>query len=984
MVLRIVNLFISLIFFIYYIFLQKYTITKFCKKSKTNFYLVYWIDYIIVILSLFILSILCNISLLYFNKGNNNNDEEYIYIVLFNEYFPLFFSSNFITDIILSFQLMIKIKKIKISNKKLHDDIVKLKKKFKKLDILSHYKIKWHLFILLISYLIQGLIIFVIQYFKHYLQNKYIYINLYQIVLFILTTIIILILSNRNKSLIGYQIFFINNVMEKIYNNNRVKLVASSEHLLYKYICDLLLNMPFIISIFYNSKSDYLYKISYFYSIMLIGFLYLFFFGEMLLSVDSCNFTLLPRILKMLFCTKQFNFYFGDGKKIITKLFEQDDTDIYNYNIYFNKSKVFNSQEDFINKLNGINGYSETTISSILEKNNTINDADDDINNIINENSIFSESLSQDKIDEKIEEIEKQKMRKETEYGPCNFFIIFKLIYLYYNSNIKIYQRIKQVAEENCILNDINSQKNKNKSSPQRNNRRHSMNYQISNGQRISVVNIKEKLNTLTKIEKENLYSYKVFNINEVMGSIQEYGMKTFFIKYLSKNLEKNNEIKNNKQKTDNNNNNLKIKKNEIELDNKYLLPPQEIKDTIIPNNDFSNNITDLNNSNLNTNELPLLANSFIIDDNSSFYEFKIESLMNNILLDLFPFYEIDIKDILNSLETFNNMHLFETFFRKKNDDKAFNSYYTFDSFLSFEIYDNNTFLTYSQIKTFIDNYKQYFLDKISNFSYTFLPLIIGIFNITYLSYNKIVILYRNPLAFTPNAFYHYWLKFIFYGETEKMEKSTNTNDVIDINEKEVLNNIKLNKEEYLYNINILDDDLKFLINMTINLDFKLNLFILNNANNRNNGYDDSISNFELSYKNNITENTNLLNIIRNTEYFPGNNAFDPYNFKKKFFGSESICILEHLFMNDLVNNNNYTFKIYFSEIFKQKKINDQNQITNNLKLINDSNKISNSNITNPYILNEIKRNNLKFCENLKNKILKKIGKSEELFEEEL
>ena len=143
----------------------------------------------------------------------------------------------------------------------------------------------------------------------------------------------------------------------------------------------------------------------------------------MLLSIDSTNFTLLPCVLKFLFCTKHFNFYFGDGKKIITKIFEPDNIDIFNYNTYFNVSKIFTSQEDFINKLNGINGYSETTISSIREENNTIND-------FIEENSFTQSNMTETidhsqtrKINEKIKEMEKQKIKKEREYGPFNLFI---------------------------------------------------------------------------------------------------------------------------------------------------------------------------------------------------------------------------------------------------------------------------------------------------------------------------------------------------------------------------------------------------------------------------------------------------------------------------------------------------------------------------------------------------------------------------------
>ena len=136
------------------------------------------------------------------------------------------------------------------------------------------------------------------------------------------------------------------------------------------------------------------------------------------------------------------------------------------------------------------------------------------------------------------------------------------------------------------------------------------------------------------------------------------------------------------------------------------------------------------------------------------------------------------------------------------------------------------------------------------------------------------------------------------------------------------------------------------------------------------------------------------MNIIRNTELFPGNNSFEPYNFRKKIFGSESISLLENLFTNDS-DNNNYSFKIYFCEIFKKKIIEKKNStkkinnINNKNYTINDTDErysqgnANNNNSSSSYIdENELKEYNQKLCNNIKNKILKKIGKSENaLFE---
>jgi hypothetical protein len=265
--------------------------------------------------------------------------------------------------------------------------------------------------------------------------------------------------------------------------------------------------------------------------------------------------------------------------------------------------------------------------------------------------------------------------------------------------------------------------------------------------------------------------------------------------------------------------------------------------------------------------------------------------------------------------------------------------------------------------------------------------LIVGIFNISYLSYDKVIFLYRNPLAFTPNVSFHYWLKFFFSQEFDKMETSTNNNDIVDLNEIEVINNIKLNNEEYSDTINILDEDLNFLISSSFNLDFKLNLFILNDVNKQNSLEESLINkdkNEELNNgKKNIIDNNNLMNMIRNTELFPGNNEFEPFNFnfKKKIFGSEMISLLDNVYMSDL-SSNNYIFKIYFTEIFK-KSGNDKKSIhiSNNEK--RDSANLSGTNLFGNPEYSEIKENNQKLCKFLKNKLLRKITKSNDIFEEE-
>ena len=72
---------------------------------------------------------------------------------------------------------------------------------------------------------------------------------------------------------------------------------------------------------------------------------------------------------------------------------------------------------------------------------------------------------------------------------------------------------------------------------------------------------------------------------------------------------------------------------------------------------------------------------------------------MGEILFDLHPFYQISINDILYSLDICNNKELLSYFFENKIKNNNFNTYYSKDAFLTFEIYDNNL-ISYSQLKT--------------------------------------------------------------------------------------------------------------------------------------------------------------------------------------------------------------------------------------------------------------------------------------------
>ena len=53
-------------------------------------------------------------------------------------------------------------------------------------------------------------------------------------------------------------------------------------------------------------------------------------------------------------------------------------------------------------------------------------------------------------------------------------------------------------------------------------------------------------------------------------------------------------------------------------------------------------------------------------------------------------------------------------------------------------------------------------IETIKNINYTFILLILGVFNIEICGENKIIILYRNPLYFSNFNLFNHWIIFIY------------------------------------------------------------------------------------------------------------------------------------------------------------------------------------------------------------------------------
>ena len=321
---------------------------------------------------------------------------------------------------------------------------------------------------------------------------------------------------------------------------------------------------------------------------------------------------------------------------------------------------------------------------------------------------------------------------------------------------------------------------------------------------------------------------------------------------------------------------------------------------------------------------------------------FKIESLSSNSFFELFPFYQLSIKDIKNSLYPSDNIKIHKILIKQKNKNFSANNiesesednlFYTYNSLLMMEIYDREEFISFNEFSNFVLSYGSYIIDTIKNINVTYMPLIIGVFNIEICDESKVVILYRNPLYFTNFNRFNHWINFYITEGPEKIKASLIQNDVLDINEIEIKNCLKMNESDYEEIINNIKRDLDFFIKMPSQVYPIVHLFIGdenegdNNANNNNMNESSLIENMS----NQPANMSGLLNITEDeitNNKISANLRESDSNYKTE---SNSLLDKEYYSQN---GNNIHSIKIYFTHFFRLNcELNKQKNMDENIIL---------------------------------------------------
>jgi hypothetical protein len=650
--------------------------------------------------------------------------------------------NSLIFDAITAFQLSFKMNKIKKIEEK-EDDFFSLAEKFKNINV-HKYTYKYYFVSIFITLILIILCFFFyidtdVSHFNNYF-NFYDYFNYllryYHLITLIILIVSILYMNASKKSLLKKYYYNSNRLAQKVYDVHFSQIVYFTDVLSFKLVSDLIINIPALFFLSLERFSIYTFIISQF-----VIFLYIFLGGNDNLSIDKiCKAGKINKFIQYLFCFKNIDFHFGEKDR--RAIFEE---------FNFNYSK---EEQEVLNSLN-------LTILKNIESNLIDFDDNEMLYESRDTDSIFGLENPQVNITNKNLNILDFKTLSE-------FYLIQKLIVLFFKTNKVVYESAMDTMNENCLAIKKLDQGRKSKLKLKNKNIPNKDNNYISNINRISAASIKdsEKIKTMFTVSQ-----------NEIFNSIEE---KEIY-EELKHKFHLNNEIY--------------IFKIESLLSSELfeLFPFYQMKiSTIIKSLNPARNIK--------------LFEKFVKRNNGILTNYTIANKNRCLSVKTIKIDENDDKDD-----------------NKKEMEK--NLYYTHDLYLMYEIYDEKDFVNLEELNMIISEYNKYLLSTVKNINYSFLPLILGIFRLEIFDSNKIIIVYRNPLYFSNFSNFNHWINFYITEEPENIRVSSLFNDVIDVNEIEIKNSLELCENDYDDVIKILQNDYLFLKKIK-NIYPIINLFI--------------------------------------------------------------------------------------------------------------------------------------------------------------
>ena len=912
------SIIILLILFSFLDFIFLSFVAYYIKKNNNKNITLLWIDYFITITNGFIFSVIYITNLLV-NYKNRIKYFEDIYsnklYILTNSFLMLFFYtsiSNLIFDIVKSIQLSYKIMKFKRINNT--QDLEQMVIELKLIDIMNytspgkHYKFTFVMNV--INILIVGF--FTIVYIRIDIQNEFFSIKEFNRYLlqyyhyFILGILFICFqfINHQKKSLTNKHYYSHNKLLSSIYKINSNELLYNLDILFYKLIVDLIINIPLILYISFlmlNTFAIFVFPVCL--------FLYIFIGGNILLTIDRNNKyknnyyvgkIIRPKELSKLFCFKNIHFHFLDN----------------NFNLFMNDYEYFSNlgkEDKEILRVLKINFLEENTIynkcdSEEYEINSNINSEDNIIDGENSEINTVSE-----------------------------FFVIYKLLYYFFEKNKELYGILLKIVKKNFKgSNDLSSIK---KNSFRKNKKQKEV--EINNINLQEYVNNINKINSMPDLNRKKLKSK--LKINE----------EKMFAKPEEKELLQELKSKHNKSKEEKFEFCIEALSHSplFELFPLYQIKLEDIFKSLLPSNNMNvikNFVKDLNRSNNNNNNNSSSnSNSNNINNNSNCNENQkiLENNLNKMVNQIIKITDNDSKssneneiiriDENKNITNDNNGN--KSYSDNNESSESGNSninklkcYKTYNSLLMIEIYNKSEFMSINNIPKFVISFKNHAIKAVKNMRCTFLPLIMGIFNIRFMGQNKIVIVYRNPLNFINYVYYNEWLQIILHELTEKIIKSpvlnnqtiiirelvSNTSDSEDLQKSQKSNrtkvNITLNHDDIEDIENNLKSDFDFLI------EFQLypimHVFV---------GIENEIENKKLKRSHIFSENVNVgsygshgsqqqnISFLLNVS----NNSFN--SLKRKDLLDENNCILEREYNSANDNKEITSVKLYLTNLFR-------------------------------------------------------------------